>query len=787
MFNGRHVWHPFACLIGLVALVGLPGAAWAQATITVDSTSGLRANDGNCTLREALTAANTNVPVDGCAAGSVAGPDTVVVPAGVYVLTEVDVAPPCCSGPVGLPTIESAIIIEGATGNPEEVVIRRDPTGPLFAILGVSATGTFTLRNVRLSGGKPGVGGEGSGIVLNGTNPLTLENCIMSDHDATLTTGGASRWGAIGRGQGGQLNVTNCLFSGNKGAEEGSAIQWVGSFNIRNSTFIDNTATRGGALKLNGNLSSSITDSLIVGNVSTSRGGAVEALGGGTLTISNSFFSNNSSPNDGGAIYSENKRLVISGSTFDGNVSNGNAGAILGTSTTLDIRNSTFSANHAANEGGAIFSSPATTLNNVSFIENVADSNGDGNGRGGAIFVQGGTLSVANTLMVGNRDRGAAPDCPFPNNGAIITSLGHNLATASESCPSTSGIGDLFGSTAAPVSPVLGILKDNGGVSAGASFVMRFPEVVPTHALLVTSEALDVGDPGTPGGAAPACEATDQRGTFRPNNGRCDIGAFEAPSNGLRPDVDVSVTVSDSVDPAGAGDVVAYEVVVTSSAVENAPEVVVFDALPEGVSFVSSVPADVCTEAAGDVTCPLGVVPAGESVSISIVTSPSAAAVTPLSNTVTVTTGGNDTDPSNDSDTETTDLTGVCGDGTLQAVSEECDDGNYTPGDGCDPSCQLEGGEPDDAGVPDDAGPPGDDAGPPGDDAGDPGPNDAGQAGPDAGDDCPEPVDDTPKDEGGGAPNGCGCSSRTGLDGLAALALLAVLSRRRKPIERRHS
>ena len=52
------------------------------ATITVNTTADELATDGNCSLREALQAANTDTAIDGCAKGS--GADTVVVPAGSY-------------------------------------------------------------------------------------------------------------------------------------------------------------------------------------------------------------------------------------------------------------------------------------------------------------------------------------------------------------------------------------------------------------------------------------------------------------------------------------------------------------------------------------------------------------------------------------------------------------------------------------------------------------------------------------------------------------------------------
>jgi fibronectin-binding autotransporter adhesin len=56
------------------------------------------------------------------------------------------------------------------------------------------------------------------------------------------------------------------------------------------------------------------------------------------------------------------------------------------------------------------------------------------------------------------------------------------------------------------VSPGLAPLADNGGPT-------------PTHALLPGSPALDRGDGG--------CAPVDQRGVPRPQDARCDLGAFE--------------------------------------------------------------------------------------------------------------------------------------------------------------------------------------------------------------------------------------------------------------------
>ena len=56
-----------ALILALLALTTGPALA---STITVTSTADGIVPNGDCTLREAVQAANDNVPVDGCAAGA---------------------------------------------------------------------------------------------------------------------------------------------------------------------------------------------------------------------------------------------------------------------------------------------------------------------------------------------------------------------------------------------------------------------------------------------------------------------------------------------------------------------------------------------------------------------------------------------------------------------------------------------------------------------------------------------------------------------------------------------
>ena len=95
--NCRYWLLVLAILIGLGLILGLTTLVLAQkgatpvapratagttisVTITADEING----DGDCSLREALQAANTDAQVSGCPAGN--GWDTIVVPAGTYTL-----------------------------------------------------------------------------------------------------------------------------------------------------------------------------------------------------------------------------------------------------------------------------------------------------------------------------------------------------------------------------------------------------------------------------------------------------------------------------------------------------------------------------------------------------------------------------------------------------------------------------------------------------------------------------------------------------------------------------
>jgi uncharacterized repeat protein (TIGR01451 family) len=115
---------------------------------------------------------------------------------------------------------------------------------------------------------------------------------------------------------------------------------------------------------------------------------------------------------------------------------------------------------------------------------------------------------------------------------------------------------------------------------------------------------------------------------------------------------DLEISKADSPDPVTVGDNLTYTITVTNRGPDPATNVVVTDTLPSGVTFVSASPG--CVHSAGVVTCNLGTIPAGDSVTITIVVTPTAPGT--ISNTATVTSDTLDPNTANNSDAEPTEV-----------------------------------------------------------------------------------------------------------------------------------
>lgn len=176
-----------ALMLVLSALIVVPTVRADEITVE-DGLVAENATDGQCSLIEAIQAANTNSPVGGCNGGS--ADDTIILAVGgTYILTET------YASDTGLPIITSTITFEG-----NRATIRRDrDSSDNFRILqvgdglGGAYPGNLTLNNVTIAGGRLDSADSlhGGGIFSSaGGSSLSIHNSTIKDNVAGGSGGG---------------------------------------------------------------------------------------------------------------------------------------------------------------------------------------------------------------------------------------------------------------------------------------------------------------------------------------------------------------------------------------------------------------------------------------------------------------------------------------------------------------------------------------------------------------------------------------------------------------------
>ncbi|MEM9557602.1 MAG: hypothetical protein AAGC60_25310 [Acidobacteriota bacterium] len=121
----------------------------------------------------------------------------------------------------------------------------------------------------------------------------------------------------------------------------------------------------------------------------------------------------------------------------------------------------------------------------------------------------------------------------------------------------------------------------------------------------------------------------------------------------LTASADLSITKVDSADPVNQGAAYSYTITVTNAGPSDATSVVATEALPAGVTFVSS--SGCAEDPTANPTCTLGTIAAGGMAAYTLnVTAPNASGQ--VTNSVTVSSATADPDSGNDTATETTDV-----------------------------------------------------------------------------------------------------------------------------------
>jgi hypothetical protein len=409
---------------------------------------------------------------------------------------------------------------------------------------------SFTLQNLTVIQGKEldpadDLGQSGGGLYGGYRSTITVINSIFRDNDGTAGVG-ETGGGAIVVKAGSRLVVQDSLFERNRGSNGGAINSLLSDLTVLNSTFIENDSTAGA------NAGKGI-----------GQGGAIYADGaseftndtiGGQILIRGSIFERNRGSGHGGGVFTfayppdivklENDSFIsntvilnAANYAFGGGYSHGNA--------QWSISNTTFWGNSAVSQGGGFWVDSRGdglegTLTNVTFSQNqaIGDEATGTNGLGGAIggwgnwhclhctiaenyaaFLGGGIFSssndnilLTNSIIAHNRaanngnDWNKGQNCAGPDGslGDGGSNLQYPARTVDPNDPDPD-IDCTVGITVAE--PLLGQLADNGGDTL-------------TIELLAGSPAIDTAD-------LTACPEIDQRGVKRPQNFKCDIGAFE--------------------------------------------------------------------------------------------------------------------------------------------------------------------------------------------------------------------------------------------------------------------
>jgi len=517
------------------AATGAPPAA-AAATVTVNTTlDETQAGNGTCSLREATLYANGVAEPD-CAPAPASGTTTIVVPAGLYLLTGGALSVTGNAAIAGAGAAATEITAAGASQ------VFKVGAGAHAAISDVTVTGgaTTTACGGGLCGlGQPVFGLPGGGILNDGT--LTLTRVIVSgNRTADGTVNGqclaAHPDGGCGGGSGGDGagisnsatgtltiasstitgNVTGAGAAGDHGPPDqnpgtsgsggnGAGISNAGTLTITNSTIADNTTGAGG----DGTAGADASTNADGGNASAGAAGGSGAgiESSGPLFVSGSTLVGNRTGVGGKGAKGGN----ASGTGVGGNGSSGGAGGSGGAiDSTADMTgtNSTIVANAAAGGGapgvngtqnarpqpgpgqpgtggGINERAMGSTLTHVTLTANSAA------GVGGGLDGAGGTINVANSIVAGNV---AAP--PNLNCAGVLVDQGGNVEFASTSCPA----GFLH------ADPKLTGLAGNGG---------------PTQTVALQPGSAAIHHVRT------CLLGTDQRGVGRPVGASCDSGAYQ--------------------------------------------------------------------------------------------------------------------------------------------------------------------------------------------------------------------------------------------------------------------
>ncbi len=477
---------------------------------------------------------------------------------------------------------------------------------------------------------------NGGAVVLAGLNGIISESRLVNNN---ATNGGAVSID-YPLDDGINAKITGSYFENNTASDDGGAIYWNRgkTVTVDKSTFVDNTATRGGALFANEE-SGTVKNSNFTSNEAILGGAAY--LNSNDVTVTDTDFTENIAI-QGGAVYIGDKNNNIVNSNFinnnatyalkvnrakNGNKTKGGAVYVGGENTVIEdstFINNTAVTNRPYNDmgndpamsddafgGGVYIQSDNVKMASNQFNDNVACN-------GSAVYANATGVSFnADTFLKNQAWSYTLKVNPIPKvvlygTDAIINVStyvgGDNILNGIYNAKSTGDVtfsnvkyvanndeSDIM-QTKPDISPVAGAGNSSGGSELYQDSLERYQEIVIE---VIHNETGDVVYNST--------IKSDYYGNYTLNlanlqTGNYTVNAYHNEDRNYRRiitsntfevtkelDLNITKTVSDSL--VIVGDTITFTIRVTNNATFNATNVTVRDILPEGLIFVNSTPS----------------------------------------------------------------------------------------------------------------------------------------------------------------------------------------------------